>query len=101
MSSPVPSGSPSVNSVVTNTSIILTWEPLPLEQQNGNVFMYHVIIYTLKTNASQEFDTDELSIEIPDLHPFYWYELVVAAETSVGVGPFSRPVIQQLPEASE
>lgn len=78
----------------------MAWQPPPLQQQNGLIQLYHVVIYTVPTNKSQQLETNETSIEVPDLHPFYLYELMVAAKTSAGMGPYSQPELQQLPEAS-
>ena len=96
-----PSGPPqSITSTTHNTSILLTWQPVPPEQQNGVITQYTVTVYTLTTNESQQLVTTDTSIEVLDLHPFYLYELIVAAETTVGVGPYSQPVLQQIPAAS-
>lgn len=99
---PVPSAAPtSVASTAANMSIFLTWQELPSEEQNGVILQYRVIVYMLAINETQQLETTETSLVLPDLHPFYLYELVVAGETSAGVGPYSHPVLQQLPEASE
>lgn len=96
----VPSGSPSnLHPTSTNTSITLTWEPLPLEQRKGVILKYWVTLYGVITNTTDQLETNETSIEIPNLHPFYQYQLSVTAENSAGVGPISQPVLYQLPEA--
>ena len=98
----VPSGSPtSITSTASNDSILLAWQPPPPNKQNGIIIQYHVILYTLATNESEYFETNETSIYLVNLHPFFLYEMVVAAETSIGAGPYSQPVLQQLPEASK
>lgn len=98
----VPSGSPSsLTSSATNTSITLSWQPISSEQQNGVLLKYRVTIYTVANNDSEVLETNATSIEIPNLHPFYLYEMVVAAENRAGVGPDSQPKLHQLPEASE
>ncbi len=97
-----PSGSPSsLTSSSVNTTITFTWLPLPLEQQNGIILQYLVTIYAIPTNETEQLETRETSIVIPNLHPFYLYELQVAAETRAGVGQQSPPVTHQLPEASK
>lgn len=84
-----------------NTSILIAWQPLLLEKQNGVIQKYHVTVYTPATNQSQPLETNETWVELAGLHPFYLYEVTVAAESGAGVGPESQPVLQQLPEASE
>ena len=71
-----------------------------MEQQNGVILHYLVAIYTVPTNESWQLETNETSIEIPNLHPFFLYELTVAAENGAGMGPKSQPELHQLPEAS-
>ena len=98
----VPSASPPYITIsAMNTSILIKWQPLPLEQQNGIIQKYHVTVYAPATNQSQLLETNETRIEVAGLHPFYLYEVTVSAESGAGVGPESQPVLQQLPEASE
>lgn len=80
---------------------MLTWQPLSLDKRNGIIHKYRVTFYQVTTNSSEAnlLETNETSIEIPNLHPFYLYELLVAAETRAGVGPNSQPLLHQLPEA--
>ena len=98
----VPIGSPSISAVsVLNTSINFTWLPLPLEEQNGVIQRYHVFVYEINTNKSMKFETINSTIQVSNLHPFYSYELLVAAETNIGKGPYSQPIVHVLPEASK
>lgn len=71
-----------------------------MEKQNGVILGYNVIMHTLDTNESRQLETVETFLEVTGLHPFYLYEVMVAAETSVGLGPYSNPVNQQLTPAS-
>ena len=43
--------------------------------------------------------TDSSGMNVTSLHPYYTYNCTVAAETSVGIGPFSSPVVIRLPES--
>ncbi len=98
----MPSESPSIGAVtVFNTSINFTWLPLPLDEQNGIILRYHVLVYEINTNISLKFETINSTIQISNLHPLYSYELLVAAETKIGKGPYSQPVVHVLPEAGK
>lgn len=97
----VPSESPSsVATRATNNSILLTWLPPSPENQNGIIHRYRLEVLCLNTNESQQLMANESFFEISNLHPFYSYQITIAAETHAGIGPYSSPVIQQLPPAS-
>ena len=80
------------------TVALLKWLPPPDEHHNGIIVSYNVHI--TGTNSDEEIDltTHDLQLIVEDLHPFYSYEFSVAAFT-IAVGPFSDPVVQQMPEA--
>ncbi len=89
----VPSGPPqNINSAsITSTSILLTWE-LPLqEDQNGEITSYSVSFTSLDssdTSVVTVYDSEEL--ELTELRPFTTYTIVIAAETTIGIGPYSK-----------
>ena len=86
--------------MISTTSLLLSWElPVP-EHQNGIILQYHVNIRTLNTNSSENMVARNTSITLSDLHPFYTYEMMVAAESSVGVGPYSQIASRSMPETS-
>ena len=81
----------------TSDSISLSWDPLPLEEQNGRIRQYFVTITRNDTgmNFYQTSNTTEATIQ--SLHPFSTYIIAVAAET-VDVGPFTEGIVARLPE---
>ena len=95
----VPSDAPQNlrSSLLNPTSAEILWDPPPLEDQNGLIQNYTLIT---------EVDTDRnfkvvknASIILHELQPFYTYQLLVAARTVVGLGPFSNPYSLQVPES--
>jgi len=105
----VPSATPSNIQLVVKSphSIVLSWNQPPLEQQNGQIFFYHMLITETQVFYSEDgavFTTVGNDIEmiynvtgfnaqlIDMLHPSYNYTVRVAAVTSVGIGPFSTPM---------
>ena len=91
-SSPVPSGPPqNISQVsVTSTVIRLIWElPLP-ENQNGDIIGYSVEISALEISETNvQFVVGE-ELELTGLRPFTTYSVVIAAQTAIGIGPYSR-----------
>lgn len=83
--------------VILPTSIVLHWQPPPIDSQNGIIRNYEVSLVELVTNTTSSYITTETTITISLLHPYYVYEYRVAAVT-VAIGPFSEPVsFQTLP----
>ena len=75
----------------------MSWLPPTSSSSNGIIQHYIINITELNTGSSFQLDTTELFLIVNDLHPFYQYSIIVAAET-VGLGPFSSPVFIELPE---
>ena len=75
----------------------LSWQPPASEGTNGIIQHYIINITEVDTGSHLQLETTNLSVVVDDLHPYYQYRCTVAAET-VGLGPFSTPVIIQLPE---
>ena len=81
------------------TSLSLSWKPPLLELRNGIIQLYTVKIIELETGILLSQTTEFTSLNETSLHPYYTYTYSVAAETSVGIGPFSSSVVIQLPES--
>ena len=90
--------------VNSSRSIILSWKPLPPEEENGLLLVYHVIIIEtqiyyldngvvttpVETYLNTTYDVSEGYTQlIEELHPDYYYTFRIAAATRVGIGPFS------------
>ena len=82
-----------VSAVSSNsTSIHLSWNPPPVEQQNGEIDFYIVVCIELNTGATlSRHRTEMTDTTITGLHPYYTYRCNVSAIT-VGEGPFSDSV---------
>ena len=76
-------------SVVTTHSLFLVWNPPPPEDQNGVVIRYRVNVTVLGTIEMYQLSSVNSSITVLSLRPYTTYIFTIAAETAVGVGPFS------------
>ena len=81
-------------------TVNMSWNPPPPEHHNGIIVGYTVQVVGVFDDSERELSTSELHTTVTNLHPFYTYKFSVAAVTIAG-GPFSNPVIVQMPEASE
>ena len=77
-------------SVITSTSISLSWSPPPLPDQNGQI-QYSISVYEVATGTLTQYTTTNSPITIRSLHPYYTYRCSVAAYTTVGKGPQNQP----------
>ena len=88
--SAAPSGPPQSIAVtfVSSTTVELSWQPPPLDQQNGLIQSYTVVVFEVDTNTTQQIHQDfvQNSIVLTGLHPYYTYMVSVAGYT-VGLGP--------------
>ena len=88
-------------------NITLSWDRPSLEEQNGILTIYHVIIMETQIlyldngtvispmgeNFNRTYDVSEARIQLVDmLHPSYNYTVRIAAATEPGIGPFSDPI---------
>ena len=91
----------------SSRSIMLTWERPSLEEENGLLVRYHVIVIEtqihymddgteitgMQTYLNRTYNVLEGRAQIiDDLHPDYNYTVMIAAATEPGIGPFSDPV---------
>ena len=83
---------------VTSTVIQLGWDPVPIDQRNGNITHYEVELnQTSFPQGIGSFELrattgPELSINLIGLEAFVEYTMRVRAYTSAGYGPFSSAV---------
>ena len=100
---PVPTGPPAgvTASSTDSTSVMITWQPPILEQQNGIITSYHISIIEVETEQEWSFVTDPVNTAyiVSDLHPFYYYNCSIAAYTN-GFGPSAHYVTQTLPDGN-
>ena len=74
---------------LNSTSIFIMWDPPVRQYRNGIITGYFVNITTLSTREVFQVFTLDSNYTITLLNPFTMYNLIVAASTSVGIGPFS------------
>ena len=77
---------------LNSTAIFLEWKPPTHRKRNGLITSYTVRIQDVFTNNSNILLHSILHLIVPSLHPFHQYTFDVAANTSVGRGPFSTPI---------
>ena len=92
----VPSAAPEnlTGEALSSTSIIISWKPLPIEEQNGIIIHYTIHLLEVPTNRTLTYEQEgqHTMLVIDLLHPYYDYECSVGAATVVGSGPLSEIV---------
>ena len=73
----------------SSTSITLSWSPPLPEYRNGLIISYYVNITLIETGTSVYYNTTHTTFSITGLIPYTSYSCIVAAETSIGRGPFT------------
>lgn len=86
---------------LTSTTIEVTWEPLPADQENGPILHYAVMVMVEQIHASFTLNVTSISTIIPNLHPAYSYSIVVAAVNINVRGPFSMSITVTTPDDGE
>ena len=96
-----PSGPPLLlMSQKTSTTLILWWNPPSYESQNGIIRQYVIWVIEAGTSTITTYTSNTIQLTLNDLHPYYTYKCLVAAET-VGVGPYTAVLTVQLDEDSK
>lgn len=72
----------------------------PTADHNGIIRYFVIIITEIDTGSKFELTAEATLEVVSSLHPFYTYEVVVAAVTT-DIGPFSDSIVFQLPEDGE
>ena len=89
---PVPTASPqNVQATpLSSTAFSLTWQPPPVDRQNGIILGYFINMTELESGRHTQLIANTTLLTVNRLHPFYRYHFVIAAETVIGRGPPSR-----------
>ena len=67
----------------------LSWNPPPLEHQNGDIREYKINITEVETETElQHLMSITTTLTVSNLHPSYHYQCSIAAVT-IGTGPYS------------
>jgi len=78
--------------VTGSRTVTVTWLPPPLEQQNGQIVYYILIITDSQLGSNSEINSTTTSFMATGLKEYNNYSCIVAAATTVGLGPYSLPV---------
>ena len=84
--------------VISSTAISVSWYPPSILDQNGDIIGYQLIITNQnRTNSSAIVVniTNVISYIATMLEEFEVYSFEIAAETAIGLGPFSDAVNNQ------
>lgn len=80
---------------------MLSWDPPPIYNQNGMIEYYSVEISEDNLGQVMEQYTNETTLTVVGLHPYYMYNCRVAAATEAGIGPFTTFLSLQTQEAGK
>ena len=102
----VPSGFPeNITAIATDSrTLMVMWRPPPEDLQNGIIVQYTVNTSVTETGETFQSTTDGVvtdgakSLVLTDLHPHYTYSIIIAASTSIGIGPYSVAYSITMPE---
>lgn len=83
---------------LSSRSAFLSWEPPPSEEQNGVIINYVINVTEAESGSVFQLFSSNTSLFVSTLQPYTTYNFLIAASTSVGVGPFSRLFTRQTPE---
>ena len=84
--------------VLSPRSIFLSWSAPLFELQNGDITGYIIDIMVMQTGQSFQVSAEGTNITIGSINPYSSYVCHIAAQTSVGIGPFSNTVVIMTPE---
>ena len=91
----MPSASPLLltGSVESSTLILLSWDPPPPYDRNGEIVYYLIHMSELETGRFWTLPVfnRKTTAYVGSLHPYYRYECRVAAYT-IGLGPYSENI---------
>ena len=80
---------------LNSEEVLLMWELPHPQHQNGIITGFIINITALETGATIHTSTTYKNVTLRSLRPFTTYSCIVAARTSVGLGPFSITVTVQ------
>ena len=88
-----------IANAINSRTLVLSWDLPDSYDRNGIIINYTINITELETNLPFDYVIgNTTSLTVPDVHPFYQYRYTVAAETVIGLGPYSAPRTFQMPE---
>ena len=87
-----------MGTATSSRSAVLTWDPPPAEEQNGDIISYVINVTEADSRTAFQLVSTNTSLTVSTLQPFTSYDYLIAASTSVGLGPFSTLFTLQTPE---
>ena len=91
--------------VLSANSILVTWEEIPVFDQNGIIIAYEILYEPLNTFggeiAAEAINTTNVLIFLSALQEFVYYNISVRAYTIAGPGPCSDIITEMTPEDSK
>ena len=79
---------------------MIAWEEPPEEYQNGLITNYTVIFLAARSTLQMTQISIETNTTLIPLSPYSTYQCMVAASTSVGIGPFTPTLTFETEEDS-
>ena len=86
--------------VIDSTTAVLSWEFPPAADHNGIIRFFAINLTETDSGSQIELTVEAAQKILSSLHPFYTYKIEVAAVTT-DRGPYSPPILFQLPEDGE
>ncbi len=80
-----------VTTDLVSPSATISWDPPPVDQQNGVITRYIVLIRNIDMGVSISSTVNHAPFNVFNLVPNTAYSVRVRARTLVGVGPLSQP----------
>ena len=74
--------------VLSSSEVKLSWEPPPLDQQNGIITGYLVYVLTVNRQTLGTRSSNNRAFTVTSLEEHTSYKFEIAAKTQIGVGPF-------------
>ena len=99
----VPSAPPSsvTEDVQSSTFVVFTWLAPPHIDRNGIIQYYVVKVREIESGILWTFFAVDKDIRIGSLHPYYYYDCTIAAQTVIGTGPYSAAIRVQTEETGQ
>lgn len=88
-----------IANATNSRTLVLGWEAPDPDDRNGIIIKYTINITELDTDMPLDFVIGNTTTLTVSVHPFYRYSYIIAAETIIGLGPYSMPPqVFQMPE---
>ena len=87
----------------SSTSILVTWDEVPADQQNGIITGYTITYYSQTENDNGTFQVNGSvhQTELTNLKEFVNYNITVFSSTAKGDGPASNPIVARTDQDSK